>query len=157
MIVNFATPLAEDGAMPGEIDRFLTALRAEPSILRHFPNIEVSGLHADTSTASKAPKVAQYSVVCLPKTELVKGRTAPGERRNRQPVPVPRGASTMSEKNSGSSLERLVLTQLRDPIRLRFAPALDPSSPPGTSDSTARRATRWPGPSALTEASGSAP
>ena len=27
----------------------------------------------------------------------------------------------MSEKNSGSSLGRLVLAQLRDPIRLRFA------------------------------------
>ena len=32
-----------------------------------------------------------------------------------------RDPPTMSEKTSGSSLERLVLTQLRDPIRLRFA------------------------------------
>ena len=32
----------------------------------------------------------------------------------------------MSEKNSGSSLERLVLAQLRDPIRLRFALGVDP-------------------------------
>ena len=50
-----------------------------------------------------------------------------GQGRSRQVTTMPpawrhpEAASTMSEKNSGSSLERLVLAQLRDPIRLRFA------------------------------------
>src|SRR5208283_2362697 len=66
-----ATPLTEDGAMPGEIDAFISALRAEASILRYFPNIEVSGLRTG-SAANSTGKVAQYSVVCLPKTEAVK-------------------------------------------------------------------------------------
>jgi hypothetical protein len=64
--------MSENGAMPGEIDQFLTALRDETAILRHFPDIEVSGLHADTAKNSKQ-KVAVYSVVCLPKTKPVKG------------------------------------------------------------------------------------
>jgi len=72
LIVNFATPLTEDDAMPGEIDAFISALRAEASILRYFPNIEVSGLRTG-SAANSTGKVAQYSVVCLPKTEAVKG------------------------------------------------------------------------------------
>lgn len=72
LVVNFATPLAEDGAMPGEIDKFITALRSELSILRHFPNIDVSGLRTGT-TGNNSQKVAQYSVVCLPKTEQIKG------------------------------------------------------------------------------------
>ena len=71
LVVNFVTPLAEDGAMPGEIDKFISALRAEPSILHHFPNIEVSGLRTGT-TGKGTQQGAQYSVVCLPKTEPIK-------------------------------------------------------------------------------------
>ncbi len=72
LIVNFVTPLAEDGAMPGEIDKFISALRGEPSILGHFPNIEVSGLRTGT-TGNSHQQAAQYSVVCLPKAEPIKG------------------------------------------------------------------------------------
>ena len=72
LILQFATPMSENGAMPSEIDQFLTALRDEPAILRHFSDIEVSGLHANTATNSKQ-KVAVYSVVCLPRTKPVKG------------------------------------------------------------------------------------
>ena len=57
--------------MPGEIDTFISALRSKASILRSFPNIEVSGLRTGSSTNGTG-KVAQYSVVCLPKTEAVK-------------------------------------------------------------------------------------
>ena len=73
LVVNFATPLAEDGAMPGEIDRLPTALLAELSILRHFPNIVLA---AHGHHQQRSQQVAQFSVVCLPKTELIKGGTA---------------------------------------------------------------------------------
>ena len=72
LIINFATPLTEDGIMPSEIDAFISALRTETSILRHFPHIEVSGLRTG-SVANNAGKVAQYSVVCLPGLEIVRG------------------------------------------------------------------------------------
>ena len=72
LVVNFVTPMAEDGAMPGEIDKFISAFRGELSILHHFPSIDVSGLRTGT-VANNTQKVAQYSVVCLPKTEPTKG------------------------------------------------------------------------------------
>ncbi len=72
LVVNFATPLNEDGSMPGEIDVFISALRTERTILRTFSNIEVSGLRTGSATNGNG-KVAQYSVVCLPKVEVVKG------------------------------------------------------------------------------------
>ena len=78
LIVSFATPLTEDGAMPPEIDKFITALRSEPTILSHFPTIEVSGLRTGTIGAS-GTKSAQYSVVCLPKAEVIVAR--PGQNK----------------------------------------------------------------------------
>ncbi len=72
LIVNFATPLTEDGIMPSEIDAFISALRTEPLILRHFPHIDVSGLRTGAA-ANNTGKVAQYSVVCLPGVEIVRG------------------------------------------------------------------------------------
>ncbi len=68
LIINFATPMADDGSVPREIDGFLAALRAEPAIKRHFPLIEVSGLKANTSKRGERP-FASYSIVCLPKLE----------------------------------------------------------------------------------------
>ena len=76
LIVSFATPLSEDGAMPPEIDKFITALRAEPAILGHFPTIEVSGLRTGT-LGSTGSKTAQYSVVCLPKAEMIVAKPGP--------------------------------------------------------------------------------
>jgi hypothetical protein len=77
LIVSFATPLSEDGAMPPEIDKFITELRDEPTILEHFPNIEVSGLR--TATVGSSGKAAQYSVVCLPKTEVIIAKPGPSK------------------------------------------------------------------------------
>ncbi len=71
LIVHFATPMSEDGAVPPEIDGFLSTLRGEPSLKRHFPLIEVSGLKVNPTRAGKPP-FASYSVVCLPKLEAIK-------------------------------------------------------------------------------------
>ena len=68
LVINFATPMAEDGSVPREIDGFLAALRADPAIKRHFPLIEVSGLKANTSKRGERP-FASYSIVCLPRLE----------------------------------------------------------------------------------------
>ncbi len=67
LTVQFVTPMAEDGAMPREIDGFLTHLRREPSLKRHFPLIEVTGFKTTPGAHGKHP-FTSYSVVCLPKT-----------------------------------------------------------------------------------------
>lgn len=65
LVVQFNTPLNDDGRIPRHIDAFLSTLREEPLVLRHFPDVNVSGLQ--TGTAGKDRKVALYSVVFLPK------------------------------------------------------------------------------------------
>jgi hypothetical protein len=67
-VVNFATPMAEDGSVPREIDGFLATLRADPAIKRHFPLIEVSGLKANTSKRGERP-FASYSIFCQPRLD----------------------------------------------------------------------------------------
>jgi hypothetical protein len=75
LIINFATPMAGDGALPHEIDGFLATLRAEPTLKRHFPIIEVSGLRASPARRNSRP-FASYSVVCLPKADPTKNVAA---------------------------------------------------------------------------------
>ncbi|QEH35858.1 hypothetical protein OJF2_44150 [Aquisphaera giovannonii] len=75
LVVDFATPLAAGGAMPGEIDRFISELREEPAILGHFPTIEVSGLRNGLLRNGREP-MALYSVVCLPRAEAARGAKA---------------------------------------------------------------------------------
>jgi hypothetical protein len=79
LIVNFSTPMAEDGSVPPEIDGFLTALRADPMLKRHFPLIEIPGLKANSGRAGKQP-FASYSVVCLPKAEPTRAAAAPTKK-----------------------------------------------------------------------------
>lgn len=78
LIVNFATPMSEDGLVPREIDGFLTALRGEPMLKRHFPLIEVSGLKANSSKRGEHP-FASYSIVCLPRAEATRTPAAPSK------------------------------------------------------------------------------
>ena len=72
LIVSFETPLAGNGSLPQEIDGFLAALRADATLKRHFPLVEVSGFRANPARAGARPS-ASYSVVCLPIAE--KGKT----------------------------------------------------------------------------------
>lgn len=64
LVVQFNTPLPDDGSIPPHIDKFLSTLREEPLVLQHFPNINVSGLQ--TGTAGKVKKIT-YRVDFLPK------------------------------------------------------------------------------------------
>ena len=68
LIVQFATPMSEDGVVPREIDGFLATLRDEPTLKSNFPVIEISGLRANAAQAERRP-FASYSIICLPKTE----------------------------------------------------------------------------------------
>jgi hypothetical protein len=70
LIVQFATPMPEDGAMSREIDGFVTALRGEPALKRHFPLIEVTGYTTNAGQQGKHP-FTSYSVVCLPKVDTI--------------------------------------------------------------------------------------
>jgi hypothetical protein len=81
MIINFATPMAADGAMPREINEFIAALRVEPILKQRFPIIEVSGLRANAATPNQVAH-ASYSVVCLPAADSSTGtRGAAGARK----------------------------------------------------------------------------
>ena len=71
MIVSFETPLAGNGSLPNEIDGFLAALRADATLKRHFPLVEVSGFEANQARPGSRPS-ASYSVVCLPIAEKEK-------------------------------------------------------------------------------------
>ena len=51
LIVSFETPLAGNGSLPQEIDGFLAALRADATLKRHFPLIEVAGFRANPPRA----------------------------------------------------------------------------------------------------------
>ena len=75
LLVNFATPMAEDGSVPREIVGFLATMRNEPTLKRHFPLIEVSGLRANAAQAGNRP-FTSYSIMCLPKTESRKTTAA---------------------------------------------------------------------------------
>ena len=71
LIVSFETPLAGNGSLPNDIDGFLAALRADATLKRHFPLVEVSGFKANQARAGLRPS-ASYSVVCLPIAEKEK-------------------------------------------------------------------------------------
>jgi hypothetical protein len=73
LIVSFETPLAGNGSLPQEIDGFLAALKADATLKRHFPLVEVSGFRANPSRQGSLPS-ASYSVVCLPIAD--KGKSA---------------------------------------------------------------------------------
>jgi hypothetical protein len=76
LVVTFETPRAENGSLPAEIDSFLAALRADTTLKRHFPLIEVTGFRANPARQGVRP-TASYSVVCLPsaaKTKPAGGR-----------------------------------------------------------------------------------
>jgi hypothetical protein len=71
LIVSFETPLAGNGSLPQEIDGFIAALRADATLKRHFPLIEVSGYRTNPARQG-AVASASYSVVCLPIAEKAK-------------------------------------------------------------------------------------
>ena len=83
LIVSFETPLAGNGSLPQEIDGFLAALRADATLKRHFPLIEVSGFRANPARLGGRPS-ATYSVVCLPVAE--KAKKPAGEEPTKRPL-----------------------------------------------------------------------
>lgn len=68
LVISFETPLAIDGTLPREIDGFLSSMRSDPSLRRHFPLIEVSALRANP-VRQGIPPSASYSIVCVPRVE----------------------------------------------------------------------------------------
>jgi hypothetical protein len=74
LVVSFETPLAGNGSLPQEIDGFLASLRAEATLKRHFPLIEVTGFRANPGKSGAQPS-ATYSIVCLPGIDKTKAPT----------------------------------------------------------------------------------
>ncbi len=71
LVVSFETPVAGNGSLPPEIDAFLTKLRGDATLKRHFPLIEVTGFRSNPTRAGSTPS-ASFSVVCLPGSEKTK-------------------------------------------------------------------------------------
>jgi hypothetical protein len=68
LIINFMTPMSEDGSLPSELNGFLSILRGAPALKRNFPLIEVSGLQSNPAKQGGHPYTS-YSIICLPKIE----------------------------------------------------------------------------------------
>ena len=127
LVISFETPMAEDGSLPREIDGFLASLRGEPSLKRHFPLIEVSGLRANP-VRQGVPPSASYSVVCLPKVEKAPTPRLEADARTRLP---PRSRPPSSKCPSD-------LTHEPDPSEIRTRPG-DPEAAPPPAEAPARR------------------
>jgi hypothetical protein len=79
LIINFSTPMADDGTMPPEIEGFLAALRGDATLKRHFPLIEVAGFKTNSAKGTKHA-FTSYSVVCLPKAEPIRAAAEPTKK-----------------------------------------------------------------------------
>ncbi len=59
--------IPEDGAMPKEIDVFLTALRGHPLLQRDFPLVELADIKCTQPNRKDQKPTAMFTVLCLPK------------------------------------------------------------------------------------------
>jgi hypothetical protein len=69
-ILRASTPLGSDGAVPPEIDAFLSSLKRNPLLRRDFPNIELTDIKS-TRVAEISKSKATFTIVCLPKSQPV--------------------------------------------------------------------------------------
>lgn len=86
LVVSFEAPLADDLSVPREIEGFLTSLRGQTSLKRHFPLIEVTALRANASRQGTSPS-ASFSVICLPKAETSRAARPAGGASKSRPAP----------------------------------------------------------------------
>ncbi len=70
-LIRGETPVDEDGAMPIDIDDFLSSLRSDPLLKRDFPEVEVSDIKTTQPTQKTDTATAIFTVLCLPKTIAV--------------------------------------------------------------------------------------
>ncbi len=68
MVVNFTTPMGNEGAIPSEINEFIAALRLEKPLKRSFAIVNFSGVQTKQATGNQSGS-ATYSIVCLPRVE----------------------------------------------------------------------------------------
>jgi len=70
LALRATAPIAMDGVIPGEIDDFLDTLRGHPLLKHDFPVVELADIKSfQGGTPTKS--VANFTVICLPKTEQV--------------------------------------------------------------------------------------
>ena len=67
LVLHLAVPMAEDGVVPPEIDRFVDTLRADPAVKADFPVVEMADLKRQESKRDGLP-LSSFTVICLPKT-----------------------------------------------------------------------------------------
>jgi hypothetical protein len=83
-VLKAVAPAAPSGAVPREIDGFLTELRGNPLLQRDFPLIELADVRWNQPPGRDAKPIASFTVVCLPKVEKSPPkttRTRTGRRR----------------------------------------------------------------------------
>jgi hypothetical protein len=67
LVLSVAAPMAEDGVVPPEVDRFVDQLRAHPAITADFPVVAMADLKQQESKRDGA-RLSSFTVICLPKT-----------------------------------------------------------------------------------------
>jgi hypothetical protein len=74
------TPVDDDGAMPIDIDDFLSSLRSDPLLKRDFPEVEVTDIKTTQPTQKTDTATAIFTVLCLPKTVAVVAAPAKAQK-----------------------------------------------------------------------------
>ena len=67
LVLRVEVPIPSDGSMPEEIDWFLDKLHGHPLLQRDFPIVELADIKRYQPFVGAQP-VAQFTVICLPKT-----------------------------------------------------------------------------------------
>mgnify|MGYP000856976578 CR=1 FL=1 len=80
LVLRATAPVKSDGTMPREIDEFLVALRNHPLLKRDFPDVELADIKRYQLFQGAQP-MANFTVVCLPKTEWSKAGSSKSEDR----------------------------------------------------------------------------
>jgi hypothetical protein len=66
LVLRGSAVVSQDGLVPQEIDRFLDVLRAQPTLARNFPVVELADIKQAEAKGDEAP-LASFTIVCLPK------------------------------------------------------------------------------------------
>ena len=112
LIMNFATPMSEDGSVPREIDGFLAALRGEPTLKRLFPLIEITGLRANPAKTGPSVRLLQRRLFAQGGNDKTPAGNLAGD--------YPRAIFPMDEKTAKTDYKQVMLEQLRQPLKLRL-------------------------------------
>ncbi len=114
LIVNFATPMSEDGSVPREIDGFLAALRGDAG------DQAALSAHRGLRPQGQSVQAWRASVRLLQHRLFAQGRNDQDSQPAVSRPTTPRAISRMNQKTAKTDYKEVILQQLRQPLKLRL-------------------------------------